>query len=69
MRTTTERPITIKQGTGELTTADKTKIMRSVKKIIKGEWKKAKRPPYWDGKTARRIVKVLLQKRKEICRH
>lgn len=69
LRTTTERPITIKQGSNELTGPDKTGIRRAVDRIIKEEWKKARRPPLWDGRTAQRIVKVLLKREKYICTH
>ncbi|MFC1807648.1 non-hydrolyzing UDP-N-acetylglucosamine 2-epimerase [Candidatus Omnitrophota bacterium] len=62
VRTTTERPITILRGTNELIGPDKTKIMRAVRKILNDKWKKGECPPMWDGKTAGRIIKILLNK-------
>lgn len=62
LRATTERPVTITKGTNKLIGLNRTKVIKSVDKIINGRWKKALRPPKWDGKTAQRIVGVLLFK-------
>ncbi len=57
VRDNTERPITISEGTNKLI---KIKALpEEVKTILKGHGKRGKAPPLWDGKTARRIVKVL----------
>jgi UDP-N-acetylglucosamine 2-epimerase (non-hydrolysing) len=61
MRENTERPVTVKEGTNILAGRNKTKIVNAVNKILQGKWKKSKVPEFWDGKTAQRIVKVLLR--------
>ncbi|MGB9680692.1 MAG: hypothetical protein ACPLYC_00615 [Minisyncoccia bacterium] len=38
------------------------RILKEVDKILAGRGKSGKIPKYWDGKTAKRIVKVLLTK-------
>jgi UDP-N-acetylglucosamine 2-epimerase (non-hydrolysing) len=59
LRDTTERPITIKEGTNVLVWNDTQKIMEEAFKILEGKGKKAKIPEYWDGKTAERIISIL----------
>jgi len=59
LRNTTERPITITQGTNVLVWNDTQKIIREASNILAGKSKKAKIPALWDGKTAERIIKVL----------
>jgi UDP-N-acetylglucosamine 2-epimerase (non-hydrolysing) len=61
LRNTTERPITIKEGTNILVWNDTSKIVGEAIKIISGKRKKAKIPEYWDGKTAERIIKILTE--------
>jgi UDP-N-acetylglucosamine 2-epimerase (non-hydrolysing) len=57
MRPNTERPITVTEGTNELTTLDT--LPGQVASILQGNWKTGRRPELWDGKTACRIVEVL----------
>jgi UDP-N-acetylglucosamine 2-epimerase (non-hydrolysing) len=59
LRENTERPITITEGTNHLVDLNVESIVNSVRKIIEGNVKQGKIPKYWDGKTAKRIVKVL----------
>jgi UDP-N-acetylglucosamine 2-epimerase (non-hydrolysing) len=59
LRNTTERPITITQGTNELVNLET--IRQHIDKIMDGTWKKGKVPEMWDGKSAERIVNVLLR--------
>lgn len=54
LRNTTERPITITQGTNQLATIKTLK--ESVRRIIKGKWKESTCPRFWDGHTAERVV-------------
>jgi len=53
LRDTTERPITIKEGTNVLVWNDTQKIVEEAFKILEGKGKKTKIPEYWDGKTQR----------------
>jgi UDP-N-acetylglucosamine 2-epimerase (non-hydrolysing) len=61
LRNTTERPITIAQGTNVLVWNDTQKIIREASNILAGKSKKAKIPALWDGKTAERIIKILVK--------
>lgn len=60
LRPNTERPITIKLGTNKLVTEQN--LIREVDLILINKNRKGKIPPYWDGKTASRIAKILTQK-------
>jgi len=59
LRENTERPITVTEGTNHLVDLNVESIVNSAREIIGGNVKKGKIPKYWDGKTAKRIVKVL----------
>ena len=59
VRENTERPITVELGTNEIVGTDSNKIINSAQKILSGKWKKGKIPPYWDGESASRIVKII----------
>jgi UDP-N-acetylglucosamine 2-epimerase (non-hydrolysing) len=61
IRENTERPITIKKGTNILVGTTGKRILTAYKKFKKGKRKKGKVPKFWDGKTAERIVKILLR--------
>ena len=54
VRTTTERPITIEQGTNRL--IEPAMIANSVADVLSGNWPTGRRPDLWDGETASRIV-------------
>lgn len=54
MRPSTERPITITEGTNELCTLDELKD--KVARILKGEWKVGSVPLYWEGDASERIA-------------
>ncbi|MBI1766324.1 MAG: UDP-N-acetylglucosamine 2-epimerase (non-hydrolyzing) [Acidobacteria bacterium] len=61
LRESTERPITIEQGTNRLVGCDAEKIKQTAFAVLRGELKLAGRvPELWDGKTAARIVDALL---------
>lgn len=60
LRDSTERPETVTMGTNELIGTNPDNIKPALEKIFNNEWKKGVIPPLWDGKTAERIVDVLL---------
>lgn len=60
LRETTERPITVTEGTNVIVGSDKEKIIKESLKVIEGKAKNGKIPELWDGKAAERIVKILL---------
>lgn len=60
LRDNTERPETISEGTNELIGTDPKAIQPAMEKLFSGNWKIGSIPEKWDGKTAERIVSVLL---------
>jgi UDP-N-acetylglucosamine 2-epimerase (non-hydrolysing) len=60
LRDNTERPETVTIGTNELIGTDPMEIKPTLEKLFSGNWKKGGIPPLWDGKTADRIVGILL---------
>ena len=68
MLETTERPITIKQGTNVIAGNDANKIIYKARKILSSKTRKKAVIQYWDGKAAKRIVKIL-ENEKNINRH
>jgi len=61
LRDNTERPETITLGTNELIGTDPKSIRPVMEKLFSGQWKKGNIPALWDGKTAERIVRKLLE--------
>ena len=61
LRDTTERPITISEGTNILVRNDTETIVREAFNVLNGTIKEAKIPEYWDGKTAEKIIKILVE--------
>ncbi len=64
IRENTERPITIKQGTNILVGTTGKGILKAYKKFKKGKRKKGKKTKFWDGKTAERIINILIKNQK-----
>lgn len=62
LRENTERPETCSIGTNELIGLKPENIKTALIKILAGNWKKGAIPEKWDGKTADRIVQILLEK-------
>lgn len=60
LRSNTERPETVTIGTNELVGDDLNKLEYALNSIFTGNWKQGAIPDMWDGKTAQRIVKILL---------
>lgn len=61
LRDNTERPETITLGTNELVGTDPSKLKPYLEKIMSGDWKQYQGIPLWDGKTAERIVDILIK--------
>ncbi len=61
LRKNTERPITIEMGTNVLVGQDMQVLESEIERILRGETRKASRPPFWDGHASERIAECLDQ--------
>lgn len=59
LRSTTERPITITQGTNTLVWNNTERITEEAFKILDGKGKQGTCPELWDGQAAERIIEIL----------
>ena len=62
LRDSTERPITLTEGTNVLVHDDPEKIIDAVWKALNGQSKRSACPALWDGHTAERIISILATK-------
>ncbi len=62
LRENTERPVTTELGTNIICGLNEKLIIKKIKEIESGRFKKGKIPKLWDGNAAERIVKILLTK-------
>lgn len=58
LRTTTERPITVEEGTNQLVGTEPAAILAAVEKALSGAVT-GRRPELWDGRTAGRVADAL----------
>ena len=56
----TEHQETVNVGSNVLVGEDADKLRDAVRKMVGGEWKKCALPDRWDGRTAERIVQIIL---------
>ena len=57
LRDTTERPVTVTEGTNKLAGVEELEAL--VDQILGGSWPKGRQPDLWDGRTAERVAKSL----------
>lgn len=58
----TEHIETVKVGTNVLVGEDAAQLGQNVSRMVRGEWKTATIPDRWDGRSAERIVQILLER-------
>lgn len=61
LRENTERAETIELGTNELVGTNPKNLKPCLDKLMRGDWKKYKGIPYWDGRSAGRIVDKIIE--------
>ncbi len=59
LRENTERPVTVQQGANVLVGSNPEKIIAEFSRIDRDRRDRQRSPRYWDGKAARRIIKIL----------
>lgn len=59
LRTTTERPVTVREGTSALVGNDPHRIRAAWAAIQAGETRRGQRPELWDGRAAHRIATII----------
>jgi UDP-N-acetylglucosamine 2-epimerase (non-hydrolysing) len=57
VRDTTERPITLTQGTNRLVRPEA--VRNAVQQVLSGDWPSGECPDLWDGRTANRVAQSL----------
>ncbi len=62
LRDTTERPITLSEGTNVLVKDDPQKIVQEAEKVLAGQRREGRCPAIWVGHAAERIVKILAER-------
>ncbi|MEQ8800936.1 non-hydrolyzing UDP-N-acetylglucosamine 2-epimerase [Haliea sp.] len=60
LRESTERPITVAEGTNTVVGTDPATIRRAWQDIVNGGGKAGRQPEHWDGRAAERIAAVLV---------
>jgi UDP-N-acetylglucosamine 2-epimerase (non-hydrolysing) len=68
LRETTERPITVERGTNTIVGTDPERLVDGTRRVLEGQRKIGQPIEFWDGKTASRIVDVLLEHREALER-
>jgi UDP-N-acetylglucosamine 2-epimerase (non-hydrolysing) len=59
LRENTERPITVREGTNLVVGTDPQRIIRETETILGGQPVRPRKPKFWDGRAAVRIVDIL----------
>jgi UDP-N-acetylglucosamine 2-epimerase (non-hydrolysing) len=59
LRSNTERPITVTQGTSTLIGTDPEALKKHLSEVLNGTYKRGTCPELWDGKAAQRIAAIL----------
>jgi UDP-N-acetylglucosamine 2-epimerase (non-hydrolysing) len=62
LRETTERPVTVTEGTNQIVGRDPARITAATREILNGKVQHGRIPELWDGFAAERIVQILLRR-------
>jgi UDP-N-acetylglucosamine 2-epimerase (non-hydrolysing) len=62
LRDTTERPVAVEEGTNVLVGSSPQRIVAAANSILRGRSKRGRRPRFWDGRAAERIVQILVKR-------
>jgi UDP-N-acetylglucosamine 2-epimerase (non-hydrolysing) len=60
LRTTTERPATVEEGTNVIVGTEPEAVEAAVASALRGDWKHGSVPALWDGRAAERIAQQIL---------
>lgn len=63
LNTYAEHPETWRVGTNELVGEDPSALGKAMEALGRGEWKRGELPERWDGRTAERIVQILMSEK------
>jgi UDP-N-acetylglucosamine 2-epimerase (non-hydrolysing) len=58
LRANTERPVTIELGTNKLTRLEQ--LRTDIAELLQEQGRRGQVPPYWDGRTAERVIDALV---------
>jgi UDP-N-acetylglucosamine 2-epimerase (non-hydrolysing) len=61
LRENTERPATVEHGSNQVVGVDPERVLAAARSILQNPTRHSQRPPLWDGKTAPRVVAILLE--------
>jgi UDP-N-acetylglucosamine 2-epimerase (non-hydrolysing) len=59
LRPSTERPVTVEQGTNTLVGQDPARLIAAAGEVLAGRGKTGRLPEGWDGRAAERIAAVI----------
>lgn len=60
LRSTTERPITVTEGTNRVVSSDPHRVVAEARAVLEGGAFRPRRPSLWDGRASERIVATLV---------
>ena len=60
LNSSTEHIETVKTGSNVLVGEDAAQLYAAMRDLMAGNWKKSSLPERWDGRTAERIVRILM---------